>query len=95
MYMPHLSHLLVIASHGHLKKEPAKDLRVLARKSVGTSDSALSIQIIHSIAQAELLDSQLDSGEAKMAESMKFHDSVIMTIPDISYINEGMILGDI
>ena len=73
--------LLVAASHGHFKKEQAKELRVLARKSVGASDSALSIQITHSIAQIELLDSQLDSVEAQMAEIMKFHDSVIMTIP--------------
>ncbi|MEY8521442.1 IS110 family transposase [Lachnospiraceae bacterium 38-10] len=26
---------------------------------------------------------------------MKFHDSVLMTIPDIGYINGGMILGEI
>ena len=30
-----------------------------------------------------------------MAEIMKFHDSVIMTIPGIGYINDGMILGEI
>ena len=30
-----------------------------------------------------------------MAEIMKFHDSVIMTIPEIGYINGGMILGEI
>lgn len=95
MHMTHLSHLLVAASHGHLKKEQAKALRVLARKSVGTSDSALSIQITHSIAQIELLDSHLDSVEAQMAEIMKFHDSVIMTIPGFGYINGGMILGEI
>ncbi len=95
MHMTHLSHLPVAASHGHFKKEQAKELRVLARKSVGASDSALSIQITHSIAQIELLDSQLDSVEAQMAEIMKFHDSVIMTIPGIGYINGGMILGEI
>lgn len=30
-----------------------------------------------------------------MAETMKFHNSVIMTIPVLSYINDGMILGEI
>ena len=73
----------------------AKELRILAQKSVDASDSALSIQITHSIAQIELLDSQLDSVEAQMAEIIKFHDSVIMTIPGIGYINDGMILGEI
>lgn len=95
MHMTHLSHLLEIASHGHFKKDTAKALRVLAQKSVGRCDSALSIQITQSIAQIELLDSQLDQIDAEMTEIMKFTDSVIMTIPGIGYINGGMILGEI
>ena len=95
MHMTHLAHLLEASSHGHFKKEEAKELRVLAQKSVGTSDSALSIQITHSIAQIELLDSQLDRVESEMTDIMKFNDSVIMTIPGIGYINGGMILGEI
>ena len=95
MHMTHLSHLLEVASHGHFKKEQAKELRVLAQKSVGANDSALSIQITHTIAQIELLDSQLERVEAEMTDIMKFNNSVIMTIPGISYINGGMILGEI
>ena len=95
MHMTHLSCLLVKSSHGHFTKEQAKELRVLAQKSVGANDSALSIQITHTIAQIELLDSQLNSVEAEMTEIMKFNDSVIMTIPGIGYINGGMILGEI
>jgi len=95
MHMTHLAHLLEVSSHGHFNKEEAKELRVLAQKSVGTSDSALSIQITHSIAQIELLDSQLDRVESEMTDIMKFNDSVIMTIPGIGYINGGMILGEI
>lgn len=60
-----------------------------------SSDSALSIQITHSIAQTELLDSQLNKIEEEMTDIMKFNDSVIMTIPGIAYINSGMILGEI
>ena len=93
--MTHLAHLLEVSSHGHFNKEKAKELRVLAQKSVGTSDSALSIQITHSIAQIELLDSQLDRVESEMTDIMKFNDSVIMTIPGIGYINGGMTLGEI
>ena len=95
MHMTHLASLLVKTSHGHFTKEKAKELRVLARKSVGASDSALSIQITHTIAQIELLDSQLNKIEEEMTEIMKFNDSVIMTIPGIGYINGGMILGEI
>ena len=95
MHMTHLAHLLKANSHGHFDKETAQQLRVLAKRSVGASDSALSIQITHTIAQIELLDSQLDRVESEMTEIMKYNDSVIMTIPGIGYINGGMILGEI
>ena len=95
MHMTHLAHLLEVSSHGHFNKEKAKELRVLAQKSVGASDCALSIQVTHTIAQIELLDSQLDRVETEMADIMKFNDPVIMTIPGIGYINGGMILGEI
>ena len=54
-------------SHGHFNKEMAQQLRVLAQKSVGASDSdsPLSIQITHTIQQIELLDSQLERVEAE------------------------------
>lgn len=95
MHMTHLAHLLVVSSHGHFNKDVAKELRVLAQKSVGVNDGALSIQITHSISQIELLDSQLVKIEAEMTDIMKFNDSLIMTIPGIGYINGGMILGEI
>jgi transposase len=95
MHLTHLAHLLEVASHGHFKKETASQLRVLARKSVGSPDSALSIQVVHAIEQIELLDSQIDHVEDEMTDIMKYLDSVIMTIPGIGYINGGMILGEI
>ncbi|MDO4522926.1 MAG: IS110 family transposase [Eubacteriales bacterium] len=95
MHMTHLANLLVKSSHRHFTKEQAKELRVLARKSVGASDSALSIQITHIISQIELLDSQLNQIESEMTNIMKFNDSVLMAIHGIGYINGGMILGEI
>ncbi len=95
MHLTHLAHLLEVSSHGHFTKEQAVELRALAKKSVGISDSAVSIQITQAIAQIELLDSQIESVEAEMTEIMKFHDSVILTIPGMGYINGGMILGEI
>ena len=95
MHMTHLSHLLTTMSYGHFKKEHANELGVLARKSVGTNDIALSIQITQTISQIELLDSQLKKIEAEITKIMNFHDSVIMTIPGIGYINDGIILDEI
>ena len=95
MHMTHLAHLLTVTSHGHFDKRTAQQLRALAQKSVGVSDSAISIQITQTISQIELLDSQLKNVDSEMIEIVKFHDSVIMTIPGIGYINGGMILGEI
>lgn len=77
------------------KKDKAKELRVLAQNSVGANDSSLSIQVTYSVAQIELLDSQLCKIESEMTEIMQCIDSVIMTIPGIGYLNGGMILGEI
>ena len=95
MHMTHLAHLLEVASHGHFDKEKARELRVLAQKSVGVGDSSLSIQITHTIEQIELLDSQLFSTELEMANIVTCLHSVIMTIPGIGAVNGGMILGEI
>ena len=95
MHMTHLAHLLEVASHGHFGKEKARQLRVLAQKSVGVNDSSLSIQITHTIEQIELLDSQLFHTKLEMANLVTCLHSVIMTIPGIGFINGGMILGEI
>lgn len=95
MHLTHLTHLLKSASQGHFKRETAVELRVLAQKSVGTSDNSLSIQITQSIEQIELLDRQLQSIESEMKDVVTSLDSVIMTIPGIGYVNGGMILGEI
>ena len=95
VHMTHLAHLLEVASHGHFGKEKARELRVLAQKSVGVNDSSLSIQITHTIEQIELLDSQLFHTELEMANLVTCLHSVIMTIPGIGFVNGGLILGEI
>lgn len=95
MHLTHLKNLLVSNSQGHFKKETALALRVLAQKSVGTTDRSLSIQITQSIAQIKLLDRQIDVVESEIRDIVISLDSVIMTIPGIGPINGGMILGEI
>lgn len=95
MHMTPLSNLLVKKSRGHFIKEMAWELKVLAQKSVGLNDSSLSIQITQTIAQIELLDSQLLETELEMANLVTCLHSVIMTIPGIGFVNVGMILGEI
>lgn len=95
MHMTHLKNLLVSNSHGHFKKEIALELRFLAQKSVGNFDKSLSVQITQSIAQIELLDSQINTASDEIKDIVESIDSVIMTISGIGPINGGMILGEI
>ena len=95
MHMTHLANLLVKASKGHYTKEKAKELRVLAQQSVGSSDSSISIQITHTIEQVELLDSQIKDVESKIDTIVLSTGSVILAIPGISTLEAGMILGEV
>ena len=95
LHLTHLSNLLVKSSHGHFTKDMARELRVLAQRSVGLNDSSLSIQITQTIAQIKLLDSQLIETELEMANLVTCLHSVLMTIPGIGTVNGGMILGEI
>ena len=47
MHMTHMANLLKVNSHGHFTKEKAKELRVIAQKSVGANDSAISVSYTH------------------------------------------------
>lgn len=95
MHMTHLANLLKVTSHGHFGKDQARELRVLAKRSVGQSDGALSLRITQAIEQIELLNKQLDRIETDMTDIVKCMFSLIMTIPGIGYVNGGMILGEI
>ena len=95
VHMTHLANLLKVASHGRFKKEKAQELRVLAQRSVGSSDSSISIQITQTIEQIELLDSQLNDVENQIAGITLALESVILTIPGMGPLEAGMILGEI
>ena len=95
MHMTHLAHLLEDNSHGHFKKDTARELRVLAKKSVGINDSSLGLQITQTIAQIELLDHQLFCTELQMCDLESHIKSVLFTIPGIGIVNGGIILGEI
>lgn len=74
MHMTHLAHILAANSHGHFNKDTAREVRALAQKSVGNSDSTISIQITQTIEQIELLDSQINKVEAEMTDIMVYSE---------------------
>lgn len=95
MHITHLANLLVKASKSHYTKEKAKGLRVLTQQSAVSSDSSISIQITHTIEQVALLDSQIKDVESKINTIVLSTGSVILSIPSISTLEAGMILGEV
>lgn len=90
-----ITNLLNKASKGHFSFEKAKQLKELAKSSIGVNNSSLSIQIKHSIKQIELLDEQIKEIDLKIKEIMDELNSVILTIPGISYTLGSIILSEI
>lgn len=90
-----ITNLLSKASKGHFTLEKALKLKELAKSSIGVNNSSLSIQIKHSIKQIELLDEQLKELDSNIKEIMDELNSVILTIPGISYTLGSIILSEI
>ena len=95
LHLTKLSNLLSKASRGRFGKEDARSLKSLAASSVGVKNTYISIQITQTIAQLELIESQLDELEQIIGQAMDELDSVIMTVPGIGKLNGAMILGEI
>ena len=90
-----IANLLSTASKGHFSFDKAQKLKELAKSSIGVNNSSLSIQIKHSLKQIELLDSQIKEIDLKIKEIMDELNSVILTIPGISYTLGAIILSEI
>lgn len=95
MHLTRLSNLLNKTSKGHFSKQTAIALKELASQSVGTKNDTLSLQILQSINQIELYNSQLNEVEDTINEIMNKMDSIIKTIPGIGNLNGAMIIGEI
>lgn len=95
LHLTKLSNLLSKASRGRFGKEDARSLKSLAASSVGVKNTYISIQITQTIAQIELIESQLDELEQIIGQAMDELDSVIMTVPGIGKLDGAMILGEI
>lgn len=95
LHLTKLSNLLSNASHGRFNRESAVALKSLAKSSVGVKNSFVSIQITQTISQIELLESQVDEIDTVIKKIMSDINSVITTIPGISFVDGAMILGEI
>lgn len=95
LHLTKLSNILSKASRGRFGKQDAESLKSLAKSSVGVKNTYISIQITQTIAQIELIESQITELETVIEAAMDELDSVIMTVPGIGKLNGAMILGEI
>lgn len=95
LHLTYLGNLLQKASHGRFGKEEAIALKGLAKSSVGTGNTIVSIQITQSISQIELLEKQIIELDETIKSIMLEMNSVILTIPGIGFLNGAMILGEV
>lgn len=95
LHLTKLSNILSNASRGRFGKQDAESLKSLAKSSVGVKNTYISIQITQTIAQIELIESQINELETVIEKAVDELDSVIMTIPGIGKLNGAMILGEI
>ncbi len=95
LHLTKLSNLLSSFSKGRFGKEEALALKSLAKSSVGVKNKCINIQISQTISQIELFESQVDEIDNQIISLMQDTDSVITSVPGISYIDGAMILGEI
>ena len=78
-FLTKLSNILSKASRERFGKQDAQSLKSLAMSSVGVKNTYISIQINQTIAQIELIESQLAELETVIEAAVDELDSVIMT----------------
>lgn len=95
LHLTKLSNILSKASRGRFGKQDAESLKSLAKSSVGVKNTFISIQITQTIAQIELIESQIAEIKKVIEQAIDELDSVILSVPGIGKIDAAMILGEI
>ena len=88
-----LANLLEVSSKGKIDREKAKEIRNLARKSVGVYISAKAMELRQTIELIQVLDSNIAEIEVQIQELMQ--DSPITSIPGVGFKMAAIIHAEI
>ena len=88
-----LANLLEVSSKGKIDREKAKEIRNLARKSVGVYFSAKAMELRQTIELIQFLDSNIAEIEVQIQELMQ--DSPITSIPGVGFKMAAIIHAEI
>lgn len=87
------AHLIGPFSNGRFDKIKAKEIRNLARKSIGVYISSKALELRHTIKIIQILDSEIAEIEEQIQKQVQ--DSPIATIPVIGFRLAAMIQAEI
>ena len=93
--LTHLKAFLHDNSRGHYGRDKAIELRDAARKSIGASMPAKSLELKHTIQLIQTLDAEIEEIELEIDKLMEQIRSPITTIPGIANRMGAMILAEI
>ena len=94
-HLTHLTKLLETASKGRYGREKAIEIRNAARRSIGSSMPAKSLELKHTIKLIQELSSEIDEIEISIKSIMDDIHSPILSIPGINYRMGAMIIAEI
>lgn len=94
-HLTHLTKLLQNASKGRYGKEKAIEIRNAARRSIGSSMPAKSLELKHTIKIIQELTSEINEIEISIKSIMDSIHSPILSIPGINYRMGAMIIAEI
>ena len=94
-HLTRLSNLLATASKGRYGRDKAVQLRDAARRSIGSSMPAKSLELQHTIRLIREFDAEIAEVEAAIRKIMDEIAPPILSIPGISYRMGAMILAEI
>ena len=94
-HLTRLTNLLATASKGRYGRDKAVELRDAARRSIGSSMPAKSLELQHTIRLIREFDAEIAEVEAAIREIMDEIAPPILSIPGISYRMGAMIIAEI
>ena len=95
VHLTHFKTVLSDASRGRYDRDKAVEIREAARRSIGSSMPAKSLELQHTIRLIYELDKEIDEIEAAIKKIVDEMAPPILTIPGISYRMGAMILAEI
>ena len=90
-----LVNLLVSTSHGRIGIDKAKEIRSLARKSVGVYVCAKVLELQHTIKLIQILNEEIAEIEERIQVDMQEINSPLESIPGISFCLAAVIEAEI